>query len=36
VATADPRLAGAIVDVSAETGRATAIRRLMLREAELA
>ncbi|HZT83447.1 MAG TPA: TIGR00282 family metallophosphoesterase [Gemmataceae bacterium] len=36
VATGDPRLAGAIVDVDAATGRATAIRRVMLREADLA
>ena len=33
--TGDPRLAGAIVDVDAATGRATAIRRLMLDEAGL-
>jgi calcineurin-like phosphoesterase len=32
VATGDPRLAGAVVDVDAATGRATAIRRLMLDE----
>ncbi len=32
VATGDPRLAGAIVDVDAATGRATAIRRVMLDE----
>ena len=36
VATGDPRLAGAIVDVDAETGRATAIRRVMIDEAWLA
>ncbi len=36
VATGDPRLAGAIVDVDAATGRATAIRRLMLDEKGLA
>jgi len=30
VATGDPRLAGAIVDVDADTGRATAIRRVMV------
>ncbi len=35
VATGDPRLAGAIVDVEAETGRATAIRRVMIDEAGL-
>ncbi len=32
VATGDPRLAGAIVDVDAATGKATAIRRVMLDE----
>jgi metallophosphoesterase (TIGR00282 family) len=36
VATGDPRLAGAIVDVDSATGRATAIRRLMLDEKGLA
>jgi metallophosphoesterase (TIGR00282 family) len=36
VATGDPRLAGAIVDVEAATGKATAIRRVMLDEAGLA
>jgi metallophosphoesterase (TIGR00282 family) len=36
VATGDPRLAGAIVDLDAATGRATSIRRVMLNEAELA
>jgi metallophosphoesterase (TIGR00282 family) len=36
VATGDPRLAGAIVDLDAETGRATAIRRVMVDEAALA
>ena len=36
VATGDPRLGGAIVDVDAATGRATAIRRVMIGEAELA
>jgi metallophosphoesterase (TIGR00282 family) len=36
VATGDPRLAGALVDVDAATGRATAIRRVMLDEAGLA
>ncbi|HEV3263232.1 MAG TPA: TIGR00282 family metallophosphoesterase [Gemmataceae bacterium] len=36
VATGDPRLAGAVVDVDAATGRATAIRRIMLDEAGLA
>ncbi len=35
VAEGDPRLAGALVDVDAETGRATAIRRLMVRESDL-
>jgi metallophosphoesterase (TIGR00282 family) len=36
VATDDPRLAGALVDVDGATGQATAIRRLMLDEAGLA
>jgi metallophosphoesterase (TIGR00282 family) len=36
VADGDPRLAGAVVDVDPTTGRATAIRRLMLGEAGLA
>ncbi len=36
VATGDVRLAGAIVDIDASTGRATAIRRIMLNEAALA
>jgi metallophosphoesterase (TIGR00282 family) len=36
VATGDPRLGGAVVEVDPETGRATAIRRLMAGEAELA
>jgi len=36
VATGDPRLAGAIVDLDAATGRATAIRRVMLDEKGLA
>ena len=36
VATGDPRLAGAIVEVEAETGRATAIRRVMIDEAAVA
>src|SRR5437868_2796405 len=36
VATGDPRLAGAVVEIDAETGRATAIRRLMLDEKGLA
>jgi metallophosphoesterase (TIGR00282 family) len=36
VATGDPRMAGAIVDVDAATGRATAIRRVMHDEAALA
>jgi hypothetical protein len=35
VATGDPRLAGAVVDVDAATGQATAIRRIMVREEEL-
>jgi 2',3'-cyclic-nucleotide 2'-phosphodiesterase len=34
VATGDPRLAGAIVDVDVPVGRATAIRRVMVREAD--
>jgi metallophosphoesterase (TIGR00282 family) len=33
VATGDPRLAGAIVDIDSTTGHATAIRRVMLTEA---
>jgi len=36
VATGDPRLGGAIVEVDAATGKATAIRRVMLDEKELA
>jgi calcineurin-like phosphoesterase len=36
VATEDVRLCGAIVSVDPETGRATAIERLCVREAELA
>jgi calcineurin-like phosphoesterase len=36
VATGDPRLAGALVDVDPATGRAHAIRRLMLDESGLA
>jgi metallophosphoesterase (TIGR00282 family) len=36
VATGDPRLAGAIVDIDPATGKAQAIRRLMLDEAGLA
>jgi calcineurin-like phosphoesterase len=36
VATGDPRLAGALVDVDPATGQAQAIRRLMLDEAGLA
>ncbi len=36
VATGDPRLAGALVEVDAATGKATAIRRLMLDEKGLA
>ena len=35
VASEDPRLAGAIVDIDESTGRATAIRRFMLDEAGL-
>jgi len=35
VATGDVRLAGAIIDVDPETGRAAAIRRLMLRETDV-
>jgi metallophosphoesterase (TIGR00282 family) len=34
VATGDPRLAGALVDIDAATGHATAIRRVMVREAD--
>src|SRR5205807_1213844 len=36
VATGDPRLGGAIVEVDPATGQATAIRRVMLDEAALA
>ncbi len=36
VATGDPRLAGAIVDLDAATGRASAIRRVMLDDAGIA
>ncbi|HLJ98137.1 MAG TPA: TIGR00282 family metallophosphoesterase, partial [Gemmataceae bacterium] len=36
VATGDPRMAGAVVEIDADTGRATGIRRLMLDEAGLA
>lgn len=36
VATGDPRLSGSIVDVDEATGRATAIRRIVVREADLA
>jgi 2',3'-cyclic-nucleotide 2'-phosphodiesterase len=36
VATGDVRLAGAIVDIDGATGRATAIRRIMVTEAEAA
>jgi calcineurin-like phosphoesterase len=36
VATGDVRLGGAIVDVDGATGRATAIRRIMVTEAEVA
>lgn len=35
VATGDPRLAGAILEIDPATGRATAIRRLMLNESEV-
>jgi hypothetical protein len=35
VATGDVRLSGSIVDIDEATGRATAIRRLLLREADL-
>jgi metallophosphoesterase (TIGR00282 family) len=35
VAEGDPRLAGAVVDIDPENGRATAVRRLMVREADL-
>jgi metallophosphoesterase (TIGR00282 family) len=35
VATGDVRLGGAIVDIDPETGQATAIRRVMLREADV-
>jgi 2',3'-cyclic-nucleotide 2'-phosphodiesterase len=34
VATGDPRLAGAIVDVDSATGHATAIRRLLVRDSD--
>ncbi len=36
VATGDPRLGGALVDIEAATGQATSIRRIMLDEAALA
>ena len=36
VATGDPRLAGAVVEVDAATGKATSIRRVMLDEKGLA
>jgi metallophosphoesterase (TIGR00282 family) len=36
VATGDPRLAGVLVDVDAASGRASAIRRIMLNEADAA
>jgi metallophosphoesterase (TIGR00282 family) len=36
VATGDPRLGGALVDIDPTTGQATAIRRVMLNEAALA
>jgi 2',3'-cyclic-nucleotide 2'-phosphodiesterase len=36
VATGDPRLGGALVDIDPTTGQATAIRRLMLNESGLA
>ena len=35
VATGDPRLGGALVDIEPTTGRATTIRRVMMREDEL-
>jgi calcineurin-like phosphoesterase len=35
VAEGDMRLNGSIVDVDADTGRATAIRRLCIRDSEL-
>jgi calcineurin-like phosphoesterase len=35
VATDDARLAGAIIDTDSVTGRATAIRRVMVREADV-
>ena len=34
VATGDPRLGGAIVEIDSATGRATAIKRVMIRESE--
>jgi hypothetical protein len=36
VATGDPRLGGAVIDIDSATGRAHSIRRLMINEAELA
>src|SRR5207249_2278340 len=36
VATGDPRLAGALVEIDAATGKATAIRRIMMGEPEAA
>jgi 2',3'-cyclic-nucleotide 2'-phosphodiesterase len=36
VATGDVRLSGSIVDVDEATGRATAIRRIVIRESDLA
>jgi calcineurin-like phosphoesterase len=36
VATGDPRLAGAVVDIDPATGKASAIRRVMLDEKGLA
>ncbi len=36
VAAGDPRLAGAVVDLDAATGRASAIRRVMLDDAAIA
>jgi 2',3'-cyclic-nucleotide 2'-phosphodiesterase len=36
VATGDVRLSGSIVDVDEATGRATAIRRIVVREADFA
>jgi calcineurin-like phosphoesterase len=36
VASGDPRLGGALVDIDPASGRATSIRRLMINEADLA